>query len=289
MRGTASLSLSTLTRAVALGTATFAFAGQAAAGPIINGGFEDSTLSGWTGSAYGAVVANDYPAAPLAGNYSALIISRGRQSAAGPGNPTFGCAADPWMLDPACPPAPYPGLSTIGPSGSGAIAPNPGFSTNYIQQSFDALAGEVVAIDWRGLTNDNSFGIEGVVIRLTNGAVYIDNHYGFLNGNTILSGSFGAIPTVLGNTQAPSGSAAPSGTGFSSMTQVITTSTVVPTAGEWTLFAAVSQRNDSSVSSGMLVDNLRIQRQAVPEPGSIALVGIAAAALLGARRRKHSA
>lgn len=60
---------------------------------------------------------------------------------------------------------------------------------------------------------------------------------------------------------------------------------VIPEDGLWTLYAVVGQGGDSAVSSGILVDNVRLHQ--VPEPSTLALIGFALAGLAFPRRRKQ--
>jgi hypothetical protein len=273
-------------RILGAGLAAIAVAGHTLAAPITNGGFETGNFSGWGGSAFGAVVSNAFPASPLQGNHSALLVSRGSQPAAGPTGPTEGCASDPWIRDPVCPPPPFPGLASFGTEFGHPSFPPVGFGFNFVYQTFDAVAGDKVAVDWRGMSN-GGVSVEQVITRLTNGVDYIDSYVG-VGYSYMETGTFGVAARVDG-TGDPGlvSNAAPAGTGFRFISQTYTGTTTVPTAGPWTFYVGVAQLNDSFISSGILIDNLRLQQQALPEPNTLLLTGLAAAAaLLGAGRRK---
>lgn len=132
-----------------------------------------------------------------------------------------------------------------------------------IQQTITATAGSTISFSWNHLTNE-----------LQNDPTFDDLSFVVINGTaTLLADSWAT--TVAG----PSG--------YARQTGYQTFSFTVPTTGTYNVGVGVVDMNDTFVDSGLLVDNFVLTGTGVPEPTTVALVGLAGSAVLAWGWRKH--
>lgn len=261
--------------AAAFFLATYPTSGVAA--PVLNGRFETGDLSSWTFEGSSAtVVDSSFGIDPIQGDYSALLVARDG----------WGCRVDdPWGIS-CSPPVSMPGPGVEGPSLSNEFPTSIDFFLAGLQpdrpsfqlgQDIDFKAGERLTLDWRFLSND---------IRCPGGPGFADNAGVFLtNGETLVGVNAGT------NQSGPpcESALAPSSTGFKYVASLKPVSITLPSAGLWTVFISVFHGpEDNLVSSGLMVDNIKIERR-VPEPTSLGVVGAALAGLAATRKRRRMA
>ena len=142
----------------------------------------------------------------------------------------------------------------------------------YIGQDFDARAGDVVTLTWAFVTNERPCPFDNAFLFLTNGSTGLVTLF--------FSDPFPHCGAAIGP--------APPGSAFQNATSPRTDFVTVPTSGTWTMYVGVEFGEDTTVSSGVLVDNIRQLRGggAVPEPTMLALLGLGLAGL-GFSRRKQ--
>lgn len=247
------------------------------ASPIVNGRFEDGSFNGWTLSYpslgysqynFAAVVDNGVGGAVIQGNYSALLVTRG----------WFGgvyCALDAW--DQMCGgiPIPFASQPAQGPTLTTAYSITEIFNDGVtpvhagplLGQDIEARAGDHLQLDWRWLSNDQTTPINAG-----------DNAGFFLgNGNTWIGLSAGQLEVGCGSSEPV--------TGFRLVAAGCEVDLAIPFDGLWTLYIAVGQPDDSQLSSGIMVDNVRLRN--VPEPTTLALLSLGLAGLAFTRRRRQ--
>ena len=135
-----------------------------------------------------------------------------------------------------------------------------------LSQAFVANAGDVVTFQWDFLTNEDTPSAH--------------NDFSFVN---ILS------LQTLADTNFPNFIS--SNTSFLSETGFQNFSYTIPTAGTYTLGVGVVNVGDTSVESGLLVDDFVVTTAAVPEPGSpvLLVIGFLGVLALLARSTRHQA
>jgi hypothetical protein len=244
---------------------------SAQAATVVNGNFETGSLLGWRHNSNNAgPVTASFGVGPLGGAVSALLVARdsGFNS----------CVVDPWNARCVPQPVTFPNMGVVGvalahdlpdPIRLGAIGLQPDLlGLSSIGQDVVLAAGDKILVDWRFLTNDG-FGCcngDNGILLMTNGTTLVG-----VNASSFV-GSSGV---------------APSSTGFQRLNSLLPASITAPTAGTWTLYVGVFHgAGDTLGSSGMIVDNIRIQ--AVPEPSALLMCIMGMAALWQTARRKHN-
>ena len=220
---------------------------------LTNPGFEDApALTGW--STYGSNVTQvdgTFGVAPIEGTYQALLST--------------GSGA------PGASPITSGSMESILGLASGTLDV---FSLNFatqgsvMTQTFSATAGDLLSFNWNFMTNELPFEINF-------------NDYGFYAVTNVSSPI-----DLIGDTFSP---LIPSAGGFISETGYNLVSLALPTTGLYTLAFGVLDVGDTSIASGLLIDNVNlIGVSAVPEPSSVVLLASGLAGL-GYWRRKQLA
>lgn len=240
--------------ALAVSAALMSFAAGALAAPVVNGNFEPGNLNGWTVSNRVALAERGSLYEPLQGSSSAVIVNFSEQDFA------YGsCQADPWNSS--CPP-PLPYVPNGGPSLTYTSFTQAGFPPagmqnmffrgSYIGQDIQVNAGDVLNWDWQMDGRDS--GIDFGRFVALNGGVYSYSDV-IQTGNYYGGGNF----------------------------RVQNTYTFAAT-GLYTIYFGTVQNEDSTVSSALTLDNIRLRN--VPEPATLALVCAAMAGAVTTRRRR---
>lgn len=136
-----------------------------------------------------------------------------------------------------------------------------------LSQSITANAGDVVTFQWDFLTNEDT--------------PSTNNDFSFVSIKSLQTLADTNYPNFIS-----------SNTSFLSETGFQTFSYTIPTAGTYKVGVGVVNVGDTSVESGLLVDNFVLTASAVPEPGSLVLGGLGALGVLtiyNRRRRSRSA
>ena len=133
---------------------------------------------------------------------------------------------------------------------SGALnsipGPNPTFGCT-IKQTFTASAGEILSFDWSFLTSE-----------VNPQPDYNDFAFWSLTSPTLLANTYSAFDTSTVG-------------GFNNQTEFDTVNFVLPASGLYTLGFGVFNAGDDYVSSGLLIDDVKI----VPVPEPTTMVSVA--------------
>jgi len=279
-------------RAVALTTLACCTPGLTHGTPLTNPGFETGDFTGWSVfTLTTTVVDGTFGLPPLEGDRSALVVFRN------------GSRCDPWQAGcyPDYPPVQTPLNPPGGPPmpsplnifeidavwstpGFGAAAGGWGYGTG-IGTTFEASAHQRIAFDLQLLT----MGCAGcpfysaAILKEVN--VHLTQETYPAPAGLIGLGTFTADFVIGEDIPWPEpliGRGLP-GTGFDSATLPHTYTFEIPYDGTWQLFILGGHDfSGSPYSIGALVDNLRL----VPEPGTLALLGLGLAGIGLSRRRK---
>lgn len=261
------------------------------AAQLTNRNFESADLSGWSfinsprspSGVFGQAVDSTFGVPTLEGDYSALLVTRG-----------YNCSDDGWGIG--CP-VPIPFTSAVldgaDPLGIGYEAA--------ISQQIRLDAGDAITFDFQLFTNDNSLfpipeldfaGTDTVWVSLWNGksepgvvtlaCAGFNAYAGYYCPLTFFPDAVIIAPPPVVIRRA-------SGTpvGFEAWGDIYRWTISAPSDDVWTLTVGVGGLFDSILSSGLLVDNFHISpRQALPEPGSLALFVLIFAGLGVTGRKK---
>jgi hypothetical protein len=226
-------------------TLLLGLARPAAAGPIINGGFESGNFSGWQTTGDASVVGSTIGSAPTQGGFQAFLTTASQN---GDFNNFSGSdAATASALES------FLGL-TPGALG-GAI------EGSAIKQTFTASAGQVVRFDYKFLTTEGANN-DFAFVTLSGLRTLADTTTGPFFGSGVVLDPVFNDPTRE--------------------TAVRTFSFTIPVTGTYTLGVGVADRGDEFIPSGLLIDNASLAQSTqatVPEPSGLALFCLAAACL----------
>ncbi len=253
----------------------FSLITSAQAAPIINGGFETANLTGWgcttvlvtppgPGSVGGAGVVAGLdvpPVGPQEGHYMAMLAT---------GDPRYGNGLPPGIVSclgaSSAEPGPGVDLQSVDyPPGTYPFHEQ-FINTSVIWQTFSAKGGSQVSFQWNYLTND------GCGPNVDPFGFCLDEAFVSLNGEVHLL----TPPAPMDG-----GCCLPSGD-YAQQSGFITTTLSLPTDGVYVLAFGIGNELDINASSALLIDNV----QRIPEPHTLALLGIAFAGIGLARRRK---
>jgi hypothetical protein len=227
-------------------TLLLGLARPAAAGPIINGGFESGNFSGWQTTGDASVVTSAIGSVPTQGSFQAFLTTA---SQGGDFNNFSGTDA-----------APASTLASFLGLAPGALAT--AVEGSAIKQTFTASAGQVVRFDYKFLTTEGANN-DLAFVTLSGFNTLVDTTTGPFFGSGV------NLDPVFGDPTRE--------------TAFRTFSFSIPVTGTYTLGIGVADRGDEFIPSGLLIDNASLaqptQAAAVPEPNSLALVSLSAACL----------
>jgi hypothetical protein len=226
---------------------------------LINGGFEIGDFTGWTRLGETRIETAGLGSGPTEGTFQALLSSGGATFAGSIIEEFLGLEAGSLnnlgtSLDPLTN-APFPVPPGIATQGSA------------IRQTFTAEAGDILTFDWNFLTNEPAL-------------------FPALNDFSFVSIS--SLSALASTTFPP---AAPfSMTQFFQETGFQPFSFTIPTTGTYTLGIGVTDWRDSTIDSGLLVDNVNLTP--VPEPTSalsvLAFGALGAGSVLKRKQRQKA-
>jgi hypothetical protein len=224
----------------------------AAAGFIVNGGFETGTFSGWTTAGDAKVVGAAIGTPPAAGSFHALLTTASMNGDANNFSGTDAVRAA--------------ALETFLGLAPGALSP--GFEGSAVKQTFTANAGDVLAFRYNFLTTEGANNDFAVVTLTGFGLSALADT---TTGPFVPSGV--ALDPVFGDPARE--------TGYRTRTFTFTA------AGTYTLGAGVLDRADEFEPSALLLDGFDLQPggpAAVPEPATLTSLAIGLGVLAGYRR-----
>jgi hypothetical protein len=246
--------------ALVLSFSLLATAGSAEA-QILNGGFEsDEILSGWMKTGVAGVTGGSFPGGLEAaeGTYAAILTT---DSSDDP-NPVSAAEIESFL-----------GLAADTLSGAGFGAAIEGSA---IKQTFAARAGDQLSFEWDLYSDELDEPIG-------------NNDFAFVT----LSPTVAPFLPLADTVTSPFFFAGPFP--FDGHTGFFETSFLIPTDGSYTLGFGIVDVGDEAVMSALLVDRVMLhtprapEASAVPEPATLALMGLGVPGLLAAQRKRRSA
>ncbi|VEP13326.1 conserved exported hypothetical protein [Hyella patelloides LEGE 07179] len=225
-------------------------AGKAEAA-VFNGGFETGDFTSWDTIGKTTIQTSALGSGPTEGNYQALVLN----------SPSFFSTTN----SPSVPDSEIETFLNLTPGTLDALSsPNEATEGSAIKQTFTAQAGDIVSFDWNFLTFDetpNSTNNDFAFVSLNSTEVLADTFFNFIDSQTPFRDE----------------------TGFNKFSFKITAS------GNYTLGVGVLDVGDTDNDSGLLIDNVSVEANSVPEPAS--LLGLLAVGTLSAtalKRKKSS-
>ncbi len=226
-------------------TLLLGLARPAAAGPIVNGGFESGNFGGWRTAGDASVVGSAIGSAPTQGSFQAFLTTASQNGDFNNFSGTDAVSAS--ALEG------FLGLASgaLGTAAEGSA----------VGQTFTANAGAVVRFDYKFLTTEGANN-DFAFVTLVGLATLADTTTGpFFGSGVILDPIFGDATRE---------------------TAFRTFSFTIPVTGTYTLGIGVADRGDEFLPSGLLIDNASLAQPTqatVPEPSGLALFCLAAACL----------
>jgi hypothetical protein len=238
---------------VALGLSLFS---SPASSAIVNGSFEDG-FNSWLTSGDASIQGVSFGTGPTAGTNQALLTNSTTSdgfnfSGSNPLAVGFAGGLENFLGIP---------LGSLDPAPNSFVIATEGTA---LKTTFTASAGDVLSLDWNFLTNDTQ-------------------DYGFVlltPTNTLNSITYGDLSLLNNsNTLVNSNTVFDQETGFQSFSYTFSSD------GTFLLGLGVVDVGDTDFSSGVLVDNIALNRNSIPEPsvavGLFSLVALALATKLG--------
>jgi hypothetical protein len=221
---------------------------------VVNGGFETGDFTGWGTLGVTAIATNAIGSGPPEGNFQAFLFT------AGNGVTVFPATAAELVV--------FTGVDLT--TAIDFVNENGVYvQGSAIAQTFSASAGQILSFDWNFLTNEERFVLGGDFAFVTITPI----------GETTELAD--ALTTIV-----------PSATFLEHETGFLTFSRLIPVGGVYRVAIGLAdvvpitgpQDDPFGFDSGLLVDNLGLN--VVPEPASMALMGLGLAGMAGLKLRR---